>query len=424
MITIALGPDISRANIPNIWGVNSEIDGPPIAFATSRKSYTADWVPVETLSAKIVLNNGDKTFATQEFVITQSNQGLSFQSISSDFNPIIEFVVSELTNEVSVKPKPAGLNSVESEILYTRFYWTLISSNSISLLSNDDEIFFRIDITEDIRSTWESVEYRAKLFRKLAFLEYFFERRFFVPVQLSSQDAMAIEILFRGITEGEFEFPAVKAFRVPLSTVDLESVSNPPFSRPGRWVYKLPVDVETILGVIFPVGPRTITANRATLADPRLLSDVRSGGEPKEVSIKIMDHLVSCRFEKYADSKRLLINNGKLNKFKDLLRQNEPESLVALLDSSLASIPADIAIEMAEGVMQFYDFPDRFILSDPILVGGNWNIKIGLAYSEHEPVWLDEININRNTGHLSLNKSVENLLAEGRKLAREILGVS
>lgn len=424
MITTALGPDISRANMPNIWGVNSEIDVPSPAFASARKSRNGDWVPVETLSAKLVLNDGEKTFATQEFVITQSKRGVSFQSISSDFEPTIEFVLSEVTNEISVKPKPAGLNSVESEILYTRFYWTLIASQSISLLSNENEVFFRISITEDIRNTWESIKYRAKLFRKLAFLEYFFDRRFSIPIQLPWQDAMAIEILFRGITEGEFEFPAGRAFRIPLNTVDLSSLNNPPFSHPGKWVYKLPVDIETILGVVFPVGPRTITANRATLANPRSLMDIKRGQGSNEVSINILDHVVSCRFEKYADSKKLQVNKGKLNKFKNLLRKNEPDALVSLLDSSLASIPSDVAIEMAEGILQFYDFPDRFILSDPALFEENWHIKIGLTYSDRDPFWLDTLIIDRNTGRLSMKKSFEDLLEEGRKLSREIFSVS
>jgi hypothetical protein len=379
---------------------------------------------VDTFAGRLVLNDGERTFPVQEFVITQSKQGFTLQSTSAGLNPTIEFVLSEVTKEISIKPKPAGLNSVESEILYTRFYWTLINSKSIALFSEENESLFRIGVTKDMRSTWESVEYRAKLFRKLHFLEYFFERRFSIPVHVPWQDAMAIEMLFRGITEGEFEFPAGNAFRLPSNTISLDSINEPPFSHPGKWVYKLPFDFETILGVVFPVGSRTITAKRASLANPRLLRDIERGQEPKEISIKVMDYMVSCRFEKYADSKKLLVNRGKLNKFKDLLRRNEPDDLVSLLDSSLASIPSDVAIEMVEGILQFYDFPDRFSVSDPVLDGKNWIIKIGLNYQGHEAIWLDELVINKNTGHLSLNQSFEELLKKGRKMAKETLSVS
>ena len=371
--------------------------------------------------AQVRLPESNFRMPFQKFCIRQSHNEVILESESHDDFPTVRFVINESNDSVVTVPKPATKSSL-SEVLYTGFFLELMRSKSFSLVGEKDEIFFELRNGGYTDEQWDRIEYRSKLFHKVLFIEKMFGIQFEVPENIVWREAMAIETLFRGLTEGEFTFPAGKNFRVPFNTLGTADFDSPPFSAPGAWTYSLPDEVEVVFGLEFQVGKRTITAQRARLGNPRILTEIRAGNPPSDIRIDILDHSVTCRFEKYLDDERLKQNRAKLNKFKAFLSTFEPTDLVARLQQPLASIPSDVAVEIIQGILQFYDFPDRFGISAPILEMNRWHSKIGLYYSENEPIWLANVYVDRSSGQVDSDITFEELLSTGRRRAKEVVG--
>ncbi len=166
-------------------------------------------------------------------------------------------------------------------------------------------------------------------------------------------------------------------------------------------------------------------AERAAIANPRILENYEKNAVIPSLRLSVYDYQIHHRFEKYVDSQRLLKNKQKLEQFKNDLRKKESEFLVKLLDEPLSQEMTDkIVIEIIEGLLQYYDFPDRFSVLKPKLEENYWRVPIALTYPKHEPIWLADAFVDARTGKVEMKISFNELLKKGKKKAKEVFSIA
>jgi len=379
------------------------------------------------------LNIADATFEfpPQPFVVTSRGvqviiesrpvapwpQILIVLSLSSAATPVVERFL--------LRPSD---NSVEAEILYTRALYTLSKSGSCFLASEvtpDDRLVgigfnFEPFDEKDLRD----LVYRAKLARKLSFIESLFRARFMLPENIPPDDVRRVETLFRGITEGEFVMRG-KAITVPVKAADV-NLSEAPFSGIGPYEHFLGGE-EAVLDNprLLDVGPVYFSVERAVVANKAVLAVLREGRD-QVVRFEVLDSMITYRFERYAGRDSHKRAKQKLKQFHSQLERQEPPELAATLTEMLTSdvVPAEAA-EIAVGWLEYNDLPDRFSPQEPVLdeEGGCWRVPIYLVYASGEGVPVGELLIDLKTGRIVEEPSPEAMYREGRALAEKILRV-
>jgi hypothetical protein len=228
--------------------------------------------------------------------------------------------------------------------------------------------------------------------------------------------------LFRAVTEGEFSTPtssSITVFNYEVSEEDLQYISIP-----QRREFSFEFEDLFVLGKFFSTGTMKFKVERASIANPRILRNHHKGDVIPTLRLNIFDNQVYHRFEKYVNSAKLSKNRQKLNQFKDLLRKEEPSFLVNLLDESLIEVTEKSAIEIIEGLLQYYDFPDRFSVLKPKLEKNRWRVPIALTYPKHEPIWLVDAFVDARTGKVEMKISFDELLKKGKKKAKEVFSIA
>ncbi len=265
---------------------------------------------------------------------------------------------------------------------------------------------------------------RAKISRKLRFLELFFKTKFNLPVEFDANDIRQIEILFRGIIEGEFSIPndgSITVFNYNPSKKDLQNTS---VSQKRAFTFELNDDL-LVLGKFFSIGKMTAKVEKGSIANPNIFKNYVKGEAIPSVRLNNFDYQEYYSFEKYSNSARLLKNKQKFEQFKNDLRKEESEFLVDLLDETLAQeIPSKIAVEIVEGLLQYYDFPDRFSVLEPKLEENQWRVPIGLTYPNQKPIWLTDAFVNVRTGRVEMKISFGELVKKGKKKAKEVFSIA
>lgn len=406
---------ISPRLYPKLLG-NNYFD--ELSSIQSRRTSTS-LQPISYFTGQMSL--GNFSLPNQRFSLTKKDNYILFRSHPIDSFPTIEMVLERENFEIKVKDFKVERadNTVQGELLYTRIFLVLAEVRKCSLdIKNTGLPLFNFSFAELSKEDKSYMLFRAKLARKLKFLEVFFNTRFYLPEKFEAEDIRQIEILFRGVTEGEFSIPfdnSIMIFNYRFDEKDL--------SQKKAFYFEFDDDLP-ILGKLFATGKIIFKIEKGKIANPKVLKNSKNGEFIENLKLNIFDYLVDYRFEKYSDSKRLLKNQQKLEYFKKDLLREEPEFLVALLQEYLSQEVIDVvAAEIIEGLLQFYDFPDRFAVLKPKLEDNQWRVPIVLTYPKHEPIWLADAFVDSRTGKFEMKISFDELLKKGKKKAKEVFSI-
>lgn len=311
--------------------------------------------------------------------------------------------------------------SVEGGVLFTRTVFALMNAGNGLLHIQDISEPLRFNAKPLSESAMSRLLYRAKILRKLQYLQEVFEVSFTLPDLISSEEVKLIEIVFRGITEGEFTTRGADAtLWIDPECVDLDC---PPFSGAGQFDASIG-DRVALFGQQLLVGPSTLHLGRAELANPSVLDPSRnSSNEPINVRLEILDNQMRFRFENYARiAKRDL--EKPLEEFRRRLLLEEPQELADSVTGILAKdVSSFEASQIAVGWTQYNDLPDRYCPQEPEhdVTAGKWRVPIYLAYSNGEGSPVGEVVIDGKTGSIVSHTPVDELRSKGRTLAEQIL---
>lgn len=370
---------------------------------------------------------GKFLFPVQKFSLRENERVVFIENFPANSFPKIEIVLEEKNLVYGVKDfkiYPSD-SSVQGEILYTRFFLAVADTEKCSLNFRGIDLvpfnfgFSAVDLEEKKRML-----YRAKLFRKLGFIEKVFEKtKFNVPEIITPDEAQQIEILFRGLTEGEFTNPSDSFVTIYNYKITKEDLQDDFLSSKREFSLEFNENF-FLLGRFFDVGKIVVKVEKASVVNPRNLRGVKENETIAELRLNVFDSQIRYIFEKYKNTERLSKNRQKLERFKSLLRSEEPEFLTSLLDESLAEVNDKSAIETLEALLQYHDFPDRFSVLKPELQKNRWKVPIALTYPEHEPILLTDAFVDVRTGKVEMKISFDALLKKGRKKAKEVFSIA
>lgn len=390
-----------------------------ITSSLERRNHSVSLHPFVNFQGQISI--AEHLFPVQKFSLNEKANFVFIENFPTDSFPKVEIIL-EKKSILKVKKfnvQPSG-SSVQGEILYTRFILLIANTKKCSLHFKDI-IFepFNFDFSEIPSQDRKQLLYRAKLHRKLGFVEKVFEKtRFIVPETIAPIEAQQIEILFRGLTEGEFIIPSdsfVTIYNYKVTKYDLHNnflSSKREFSLEFNEKF-------FVLGRFFDTGKIVFKVKNASIANPSVIKNVRENKIIEVLRLNVYDSQIQYIFEKYKNSERLSKNKQKLERFKDSLAREEPGFLTSLLDEPLAEVNEKSAVEILEALLQHYDFPDRFSVLKPKLEENRWRVPIALTYPKHEPICLEDALVDVKTGKVEMKISFDELLKKGKKKAKE-----
>ena len=362
---------------------------------------------------------GVRLIPEQDCTATRTEFGLILQNNPRDSWP--RFSINTVSNSAQISVWPS-VNTVDGELLNTRVRFALEKAGLCSLYPRDIGVEFKLVFKHPSESEKQKLLYRAKLCRKLKYIEQAFGTSFLLPDEIPAEQVEIIDRVFRGITEGEFttRAPRILFDAVSLSSFDL---SRPPFTGPG------PLSRETgreqrLFDRLLPVGPVSVHLERATLANPRVLD--REGKDPNQlVSIRfeLLDNQITHRFESYAmQSRKQRIE--RLDQFKRDLAREEPKELVDLVDEPLQGDVSELEADQIAVGWTFYNrLSDRFCPQDPEIdrSTGHWRVPIWLVYANGEGGPVGDLLIHKKSGVVLSHTPMEELRSKAMALADTIL---
>lgn len=333
------------------------------------------WVKAERFDGLLIIPDAPFVFPPQHFTVSSKDGTDTVESHPTDAWPKI---LIELSHSSQGEPtvqrvqfRPSG-NTVESEILYTRVHYTVSEIGSYLLASeitSDDEVVgISFNCQPLSREQASSILYRAKIARKLRFIERTFNLTEALPKDITPDHVQYIEAIFRGLTEGEFTTRG-NAVTVFLKAADVD-LDAPPFSEVGPFEYCLGNEQALLFQQrgpykVLDVGPYYLKLQRAVLANMTLLSRLREG-QDTWVRFEVLDSQITYRYERYSRPERHKLVQKKLERFHHLLNSEEPSDLAdTLLDPLISDVLPDEAVKIAVGWLQYHDFPDRFSPQEP-----------------------------------------------------------
>jgi hypothetical protein len=315
--------------------------------------------------------------------------------------------------------RPAN-DTTDGWLKYTRVSLSLDKALKLSIQAQDSAEV--LEMKFDLRSD-PAVLQLARVSRKLKFIEGVFNTRFTVPDIMSSDEMNTAEIVFLGITEGEFRIRGEQYIFPKVSHTDIE-LTKPPFDGAGEFTYDIGRRTFRLLGRELDVGPVTVHLDRAELASPRVIDHIRKGSaEPVAVRFEVLDNQITYRFEDYvtqSDKDRC----QELRRFKEALACEEPVEIVGLIDESLqGDVTSEEALRIAVGWQQYYNLPDRYCPQEPALddAAAQWRVPIYLVYSNGEGGPVGEVVIDEKTGIIVSHTPIDELRSKGLALAEQIL---
>ena len=433
---------VSTLQTESIWqGVRSREDA-PIGAVLLPLPVSADailqWEEFVEFPGRLLIPNAPFTTPEQFFTAIFTERGASFENAPRDSWPKVR--IRSSTKELLGKQKVRGFftnvtshriedflvrpsnDTVEAELLYTRFMFCLYKAGECSLNASGVGKLFGISSDPPLETDLQHLLYRAKVHRKLRFIERVFDVEFPLPSDISADAARLIDLVFRGITEGEFAIrsPDITFPNVSLSEIDS---SIPAFNQSGRFSRSVDENEEVVLfGQRLHVGPITVRLDRAELTNLKV-AEQNDTTETRNVRFEVLDNQIVHRFESYARQPRSE-RTQRLIRFKYELAQEEPQELVDLIDEPLQrNVSSREASQIAVGWTQYNDLPDRYCPQVPELdaAAGQWHVPIYLVYSNGEGGPVGEVVIDEKTGVIISHTPVDELRSKGRALAEQIL---
>jgi hypothetical protein len=306
--------------------------------------------------------------------------------------------------------------SVDGWLLYTRVSFLLAKAGAFSILADSgDEIGSRFEIDLD-----KKFFQLARICRKLKFIENVFNLKFSLPDVFSSEDLSNLEIVFRGITQGEFSVRA-SDFTFPSILSSEIDLTKPPFEGCGSFSHTIG-DQITLFGQRLPVGSVTVHLEKAAMGSLKVVEHIRKGSkEPVDVRFEVLDNQIVYRFEDYVRQPREHFIQ-QLERFKKQLALEEPKELVDLIDESLQKdVSSEEALQIAMGWTQYNDLPDRFCPQDPEIdpTTGHWRVPVCLVYASGEGGPVGEIIIDKKTGIIISQTPLEDMHSRASSLINE-----
>lgn len=375
------------------------------------------------IRTRILLNGSKFQIPVQDFDVSISPNKVEMRSQPKGSFPKIEFIANLNSPDVEIGIGLSDSRTVEGQILYTRLLFAINESKSI-VLPNQSGNPLEIAIGQGFRIDLKQMEYRAKLFRKLSFIEKFFNTKFYLPSLISENEVRILEVIYRGLTEGEFLTAVGDSIEISNFQLEMDTLRKPPFSEHGKFTYKIESEEIALFGKYLSVGKISVDIEKSGIANPRIIRNLKDGDIIPQIRLSVFDFQIKHRFEKYASKEKLLRNNQKLEQFKKELKSEESDILVDLIDEPLSEIFKGSAIKIVEGLLQYYNFPDRFSVLEPKQKDNQWQVPIALTYSKHEPIWLADAFVDVKTGKVEMKISFDELLKKGKKKAKEIFSIA
>jgi hypothetical protein len=336
--------------------------------------------------------------------------------------PLISLFYSDSTSSIRDILVRHNGNTVNAFLLETRISYLLLRTGKLLLHLNQKH--YPIGPLAPLSDSDKVTLYTsAQIIRKLKYIEKVFKTTFSLPDEVSWRDAFNIEVVFRGITEGQFTTRGgnVTFFNVPVSLIDL---TQSPFNGPGSFSYKLIGPKINLLGEELPIGPVTVQLDKAQLANPRMVEPIRNGArQAVDLRFEVFDNQITYRFDTYVRSSRKQ-RLRKLKQFKQELAHEEPRELIDLIDESLqGDVTPDEANQIAMGWMLYNDLPDRYCPQEPEVDPStdHWRVPIDLVYSTGEGGPVGELLIHKKTGLILSQTPIEEMRSKAMALAKNIL---
>jgi hypothetical protein len=410
-------------------------EGVPFAAFLSEPDPSAEvlqgWIQSGGFYGVLHISDAHFGFPPQKFTVSSQGTKVRIESHPTDSWPQVLIVLSRI---VYAKPivdqflmRPSG-NTVEADLLYTRVLYTLGEIGSCFLASGvtpDNKVLgMGFGFEGLIEEEMKVVLHRARLARKLRFIENMFRVKFTQPEDVTAEQVRRIETLFRGITEGEFTIRG-RAITVPVSTTEINP-SSPPFSGIGPYRHYLGAG-EVVLDYpkLLDIGPTYFMLDTAMVASQRVLTPPRDGKNAL-IRFEVLDNRITYRFEKYAKREGHKRAQLKLNQFySQLLQEESPGMADTLLEPMIEDVPSKEATEIAVGWLEINDFHDRFSPQEPILdeERGRWRVPVYVVYAGGEGAPVGELQIDLKTGSIVDEPSAEAMYHEGMAKAENILRV-
>lgn len=392
------------------------VDGPPRA-SDLRTKYPA------TLNGRLEIPGAGFTIPEQRFSSRQTEAGIVFESHPEPPWPkmLIELQSRLPQSEIERLLVQASDDTVKAELLRTRVVFAIAMATEWFLHINHQVAKVERQPSPYTQANEEQIRYKAKIFRKLKYIEETFGLCFSVPETISGHEVQQIETIFRGMTEGEFRGRAnAMSFKVLPSMIDL---SNPPFSGIGEFSYPVEAPIK-LFDQYIPVGRFTVHLEKAELANPRVVEHLRKGSrKPIEVRFEVLDNQVVYRFDNYAGQPRQHLRQG-LDQFKQELALDEPRELVDLIDKPIQDDVSQLeATQIAVGWTFYSHLPDRYCPQEPEIddTTGHWRVPIWLVYASGKGGRVGEVIIDKKTGEIVHHTPIEELRRKGLALAEKIL---
>lgn len=361
----------------------------------------------------------------QDFIVSFTSNGTVIENRPENAWPKIrlELHPDDSDRQLAVKLliRPSN-DTVEAEVYYTRVLYTIIKMGGYEFRMRKVNLPLEFRVEPESPEEVSRTLYRAKLYRKLAFIERSFKVRFQLPQYIPAEEMRKIEMVFRGITEGEF---ATRGSDITFENVipaelDLQA---PPFSEPGTFG-RVVGDKEYLFGYWLYLGKVTAILRQAELANPRILKRMAEApDQPVNLRFIVPDHQIIHRFSSYVltpPKKR----GRRLNEFIQFLSRNEPEELANSVREFLASdVSVNSAMQIASDWLMLNRLPDRFSAQIPELDQAKaiWRVPIYLVFSSGKHGQVGELKIDAKTGEVTRATQTKELLANAHEIGAKII---
>jgi hypothetical protein len=415
-----ISPGLQRESFASIWAMTI-----PMPETQGHVPPTSHFIEPIRDKGRLEIPGSLFRMPSQDFILTFTPGGDVIENEPKNAWPKIRFELSPSPGQtnlrVNILLRPSE-DTVEAEVLYTRVWYTLVKAGECSFHSTGINFPLRLRIEAETSDEVNKVLYRAKLYRKLAFLQNIFRRNFQLPRYIPAEEMRKIEIVFRGITEGEFATRASDITFVDVIPSEL-NLNAPPFSQPGPFS-RVVGDKENLFGHWLDLGEINVRLNHAELANPRELKRIAEApNQPVNLRFIVPDHQIIHRFSSYAamPKKRRI---RRLDEFIRSLNQDEPPELANTVKDLLVSdVSAESAIQIASDWLMLNRLPDRLSAQTPEIdqATGYWRVPLYLVYSGGDHGLVGDVYIDIKTGEVIKATPIDELLERAQDLSERII---